>query len=331
VEISSVSVEAVGTGQTAATYRITPTYPRPLDSPRSLIAKLPSQRQDVRERVALGYRAEHAFYTRVADTVSVPLPQVYHCDITRNGSEFVLLLSDLDPAVQGDQIRGCNDAEALLAVEALAGLHGPRWCDPAWLSFDCVTMPKADADVARGIGQLAHTALDTTLSGLGDRISALDRSTLTQSADLIERWLGIDPDRFCLLHGDYRLDNLLFDPDRTSVTVVDWQTITVGLPARDLAYFMGTSLDSDLREATESELAKAYHRRLLDYGVTDYSAEDCWNDYRIGMLQVPLLTTFGYAFAAATDRGDEMVLAMLTRGCHAIRHLETIELIQKLT
>jgi hypothetical protein len=113
--------------------------------------------------------------------------------------------------------------------------------------------------------------------------------------------------------------------------VVDWQTITVGLPARDLAYFLGTSLDSDLREATESELVKAYHRRLLEHGVTDYSVSQCWDDYRIGMLQVPLLTTFGYAFAAATDRGDEMVLAMLTRGCRAIRHLETIELISKLT
>jgi hypothetical protein len=49
------------------------------------------------------------------------------------------------------------------------------------------------------------------------------------------------------------------------------------------------------------------------------------------MLQIPLLTTFGYAFAAATDRGDEMVLAMITRGCRAIRHLETIELIRQLT
>ena len=331
VDISSVSVDAIGTGQTAATYRVTPTYARQSDSPRSLIAKLPSQRQDVRERVTLGYRAEHAFYTRVADTVCIPLPQVYHCDIASDGSEFVLLLSDLDPAVQGDQIRGCNHTEARLAVEALAGLHGPRWCDPGWLSFDGVTMPKADPDVARGMGQLAHTALETTLSGLAERISAQDRSTLTESADLVEGWLGINSERFALLHGDYRLDNLLFDPDKTSVTVVDWQTITVGLPARDLAYFLGTSLDSDLREATEPDLVNAYHRRLLDHGVTDYSAAECWNDYRIGMLQVPLLTTFGYAFAAATDRGDEMVLAMLTRGCRAIRRLETIDLIHKLT
>jgi hypothetical protein len=81
----------------------------------------------------------------------------------------------------------------------------------------------------------------------------------------------------------------------------------------------------------EPELVDVYHRRLLDYGVADYSAAACWNDYRIAMLQIPLLTTFGYAFAAATDRGDEMVLTMLARGCDAIRHLETNELIQNST
>jgi hypothetical protein len=256
---------------------------------------------------------------------------VYHCDISSDGTEFVLLLSDQDPAVQGDQIRGCTKTEARLAVEALAGLHAPRWCDPAWLSLDGVTMPKADSDIARGVGELAHTALDMTLSGLGDRINAHARSTLTESVDVIERWLQIHPERYCLLHGDYRLDNLLFDPAGTSVTVVDWQTIAVGLPARDLAYFVGTSLVCGARRAAESALVETYHRRLLSHGVPiRYSAADCWDDYRVGMLQVPLLTTFGYAFTAATGRGDEMVLAMLARGCDAIRHLGTMELIRQL-
>jgi aminoglycoside phosphotransferase (APT) family kinase protein len=329
-EVSSVSVESVGTGQTGSTYRIIPTYARPSELPKSFIAKLPSQLEDVRERVALGYRAEHAFYTQVADTVSVPLPRVYWCEIAHDGAEFVLLMSDLAPALQGDQIRGCDKAEARLAVEALAGLHGPRWCDPAWSSFDGVTMPKADADVARGMGQLARVALDATLSGLGDRISSQDRATLTESSDLVEPWLQINTERFCLLHGDYRLDNLLFDPDKTSVIVVDWQTITVGLPARDLAYFLGTSMDADLRKEAEPELVTTYHRHLLEHGVTGYSAAECWNDYRLGMLQIPLLTTFGYAFAATTDRGDDMVLTMINRGCRAISHLETIELIKEL-
>lgn len=330
-DISSVEVAAIGTGQTGATYRITPTYPQPSGLPSTLIAKLPSQSAEVRERVALGYRAEHAFYTRVAETVSVPLPRFYSCEISDDGAEFVLLLADMQPAVPGDQIRGCDRAEAVLAVEAIAGLHGPRWCDPAWLSLDGVTMPRADADFARGMGHLGRVALDTTLAGLGDRITAQDRATLTESAELLENWLLLRPDRFSLLHGDYRLDNILFHPDGTSVTVVDWQTLTVGLPARDLAYFLGTSVLPQLRAQWESELVETYHRRLVECGVTDYPAAECWTDYRLGMLQVPLITTFGYAFAATTDRGDDMMLAMIERGCQAIRLLDTIPLIRALT
>ena len=129
------------------------------------------------------------------------------------------------------------------------------------------------------------------------------------------------------MHGDYRLDNLLFDPDRTRVTVVDWQTVGLGLPTRDLAYFTATSLLPEIRPTVERDLVERYHKALLGYGVTDYDSETCWNDYRLGVLQAPLLTTLGFAFAASTERGDEMILTMLHRGCRAIRDLGAIELI----
>jgi aminoglycoside/choline kinase family phosphotransferase len=161
-------------------------------------------------------------------------------------------------------------------------------------------------------------------------MSQQDRDTLTETAALVGRWLLLEPDRFSLLHGDYRLDNLLFDPDRTRVTVVDWQTLTVGLPARDLAYFTGTSLVPELRAVAEKELVGDYHRELRSHGVTGYDRDECWRDYRLGMPQVPLITTFGFAFSAATERGDDMVLTMLERGCRAIRELGTLELIREL-
>jgi aminoglycoside phosphotransferase (APT) family kinase protein len=329
-EIAAVTVSPVGTGQTGATYRATITYADPdAGLPATMIVKLPSQDEAVRERVALGYRAEYAFYTEVADTLTVPLPKWFHCEIDREGADFVLLMADLAPAVQGDQIAGCSPVEARLAVQALAGLHGPRWCDPGWLSFTGATMPRADADFARGMGDLAKMAGETTIGKLGERMSEADRTTLTEAAALVGPWLLLAPERFSLLHGDYRVDNLLFDPERTRVTVVDWQTLTVGLPARDLAYFVATSLAPDVRSVVERELVDAYYEALVAEGVTDYDRETCWQDYVLGMLQVPLLTTFGFAFAAATDRGDDMVLAMLERGCQAIRELGTLDLIRQ--
>lgn len=325
--VTGAEVVPIGTGQTGATYRVAVTYRGQVGLPSSFVVKLPAQDEAVRERVALSYRSEHAFYTELADTLAIPLPRCYHCAMSDDGGQFVLLLDDMAPAEQADQIRGCTLAQARLAVSALAGLHGPRWCDPAWLTLAATVMPKPDEATARGLGDITVLAAQTTVDKLGSRMSADDRDTVLAAAALVGDWLLRAPERFSLLHGDYRADNLLFDPQGDRVTVVDWQTLAVGLPARDLSYFIATSLLPDERRAHERELVGAYHRALADY-VDGYSAESCWDDYRFGVLQVPMITTLGHAFSAATERGDEMALVMLQRGARAIRELATLDLIR---
>jgi hypothetical protein len=242
----------------------------------------------------------------------------------------VLLLADMAPAVQGDQIAGCTPAEATLAVRALAGLHGPTWVDPQWANLSGIAMPKPEPDSAKGFGDIAVMAADITLERLGDRMSAENRDTVRAAMSVVTPWLLAEPDRYAVLHGDYRLDNMLFDPDRTRITVVDWQTLGSGLPARDLSYFTATSLRPDVRAAAEADLVDEYHRTLQSYGVTGYDRESCWYDYRLGMLQAPLITALGCAFATSTERGDDMVVVMAERGCQAIRELGTLELVSKL-
>ena len=72
---------------------------------------------------------------------------------------------------------------------------------------------------------------------------------------------------------------------------VDWQTLELGLPARDVAYFLGTGLDVGDRRAHERELVRRTTRRWRPTGSTDYSLEDCWDDYRFAMIQGPLVTS----------------------------------------
>ena len=328
--VASGEVTAIGTGQTGATYRVAATYAGgPGDAPATFAVKLPAQDDAVRERVALGYLSEVEFYSTVTTQVAIPVPGCFYSEISSDGADFVLLMADMAPAVQGDQIAGCTTAEASLAVEALAGLHGPSWGDRRWFDLPSIVMPKpGDAEAAKGLGDVAVMAADITLDKLGGKVSDEDRVTLTTSMALVSPWLMAEPERFSLMHGDYRLDNLLFDPERTRVTVVDWQTIGLGLPARDLAYFTATSLRPDDRAGLERDLVQRYHRALVGYGVPDYDLQTCWQDYRLGVLQAPLLTTLGYAFAASTERGDEMILTMLHRGCRAIRELDAIELVR---
>ena len=113
-----------------------------------------------------------------------------------------------------------------------------------------------------------------------------------------------------MIHGDYRLDNLMFSTtEDDDVVAVDWQTMIVGPPTRDVAYFLGTSLDVDDRRAAEEQLVASYHRALVARGVDGYDADRCFDDYRVGQLQGPMITVIGcmYATADAQRRGGPHV------------------------
>ncbi|RVB14257.1 phosphotransferase family protein, partial [Mesorhizobium sp. M7A.F.Ca.CA.004.06.2.1] len=53
----------------------------------------------------------------------------------------------------------------------------------------------------------------------------------------LETRMPADDGRISLVHGDYRLDNLIFAPDRPKVlAVLDWELSTSGHPFADIAY-----------------------------------------------------------------------------------------------
>ena len=112
-------------GRPGRVLRVSASYAtNPHGLPKTFVIKLPARDNTVHDRVTIGYRSECTFYATVADRVRVPTPQCFYCDILDDGAEYALLLADQAPAVQGDQIAGCGEQEARLAVTALAGLHG---------------------------------------------------------------------------------------------------------------------------------------------------------------------------------------------------------------
>lgn len=99
--------------------------------------------------------------------------------------------------------------------------------------------------------------------------------------DALMKWLpeNLPPDdgRVSLIHGDYRIDNLMFARDRLEVIAVfDWELSTLGHPLADLAYqvmqrYMGrdwqikglAGLDCEaLGIPSEQQYIEAYCRRM---------------------------------------------------------------------
>ncbi len=319
LEVTELAVEQVGTGQIGTCFRLR------LDGSDTVLVKLPPPDPATRDMMAGAYRGEVRFYQRLASTVAVRTPACHLAEIADDSGAFVLVLEDLAPAEQGDQIAGCTADQARDAVVNLAGLHGPRWCDPTLLDVDTLSINGPD-EIALLL-EMYEPTTELFLDGLGDLIPAEDAATLRACVPAIEAWLLGRSERFGLVHGDYRLDNLLFPPDGgPGVVAVDWQTLSLALPARDLAYFVGTSLSVDDRRTHERDLVAAYHAALTSYGVTGYSLEDCWDDYVFAMIQGPLVSVFGCAYGTRTDRGDRMFAVMVARTCQAIRDLGTLAL-----
>lgn len=319
--VTAVRSEPVGTGQIGTCHRL---FLAGDGVPATVLAKLPALDPGARELLAGVYRTEARFYTELAPTVAIRVPACHHAAWSADSGDFVLLLEDLAPAVQGDQLTGCTVDEARDAVVNLAGLHGPRWCDPGLMSIEGLKVNEAED--ARVLAELYGPATEIFLDALGDLLALEDHGTLRDCVAVTEAWSLARAERFGPVHGDYRLDNLLFPPAGGPSIAVDWQTLSLGLPARDLAYVLGTGLVVDARRAHERALVAAYHRALEGYGVASYPLELAWEDYRFAMLQGPLVAVFGCAYGTRTERGDRMFAAMVTRACAAIRDLGTIEL-----
>lgn len=325
VTVRSLRCEPVGTGQMAHNERIFLEYEAgTAEAPTSLVGKFPSPSEESRAAGARGgYRSETLFYTELAESLPIRTPKCFYGAISEDFASFTLLLEDLAPARQGDQIGGGSDAEIEAAVRNLAGLHAPRWNDSSLADLDW-TFQGLSTEFALYI-ELGTPAFIERYRG---RLSEEDADTLRSFATGVRRWLEIAPEQKTLVHGDYRLDNLMFETTDAEIRVaaVDWQTLTVGCGGQDLAYLLGNSSPPEQRRDHETHMLEVYREAMAALGV-ERSADEIYADYVYGSFQGPSITMLGSLAVGQTDRGDEMFMAMAHRATTQIRDLNALDLL----
>jgi Phosphotransferase enzyme family len=327
--VLEVACTPVGTGQMSDCVRLTPTYDAPTDAPRSMIAKLPAA--DPTSRATAGalrnYEIEVSFYRHLAPELPVRAPRCYHAHLDTTATDFVLLLEDVAPARQGDQLAGCSIEQAAVAVEELPRLHAPRWGDGGLAGLDWLHRDQDEAvaftsqlvaGLFEGFCDRYSARVDADIMGLGERLMAA-----------LPRYLGDRRGPWTITHGDFRLDNLLFGSDEGGppVVVVDWQTVTHGPGIGDLSYFLGAGLLPEDRRRHERDLVRTYHDALRAAGVVDLDWDGCWAQYRRYTFGGLIMAIAASMLVEQTDRGDDMFVTMAQRhGRHAI-DLEAEQLI----
>jgi len=169
-------------------------------------------------------------------------------------------------------------------VDALARLHLVDYRAAGLEDFG-----RAGGYVARQFARWSKQYLQDDAAG---RVPAMDR--------LVE-WLPtrMPPrDDTCVVHGDYRCDNVVFDPAEPRVlAILDWELATLGDPLADFAYYLmiyrmpdagvpglaGRDLAA-LNLPSEEDCVAAYCRRTGRSGIPDLDFYVAFNLFKLAAV-----------------------------------------------
>lgn len=307
-------------------------------APGSVILKIPSQFPENR---FIGdhfnfYEREGRFYEQIAGKLPVRVPACYWNHIDVEANTFGLVLEDLSTRVSLSQIAGANRDRAAEALASLASLHGAWWNSPALDSLGW--MPRLDDPIHLSAGEqyrqswpsfveLFADSLPPGAVALGERIQAVFEDLLT---------IGVTEAPLTVCHGDFRLDNLLFDDSgQDGLAVLDWQISYKGPGISDVAYFLCQSLEVSVRKAHEAELVRAWYDgvvRTQGGGEGDeldgYDFDLAWEQYRRSTLGTTVYpVTAGGSMDQGNERGRELVALMAERAFQSVIQLGAEELL----
>ncbi|MBI1187086.1 MAG: phosphotransferase [Alphaproteobacteria bacterium] len=312
--VSGFTARKVGTGQIGDCVRFNLTYAHDApDAPRTLVGKFPAEGAESRATgIALGnYHREIRFYQVLQSRARIATPRCWLAEIDEASHDFVLIMSDLAPAEQGDQLAGVSLDQARLVLDEAAKLHAAFWNDDALDSYAWVNGTRDAPNPVQP--ELVAGLWAAFKARYGDRVTIAAQRIGDAMSSQLHKYDALRQGPRCLVHCDFRPDNMLFATDAggAPATVVDWQSFGYGPAASDIGYFIAGALDPAVRRAHEQDLLAGYIAALEREGAGAYSADVVKRHYVAGAFQHFLTAFFAAMVVTQTPRGDDMFFKML--------------------
>lgn len=300
--------------------------------PNKMIAKLhaPDEILRAKTRLFTPDKCEILYYQQLAGETPLRTPLCYYSAMNVSQGKYIRILEDLAPAKVGNQIDGSTVQETASALRAIAGFHAYWWKNKKLESFDWLANSPVNSESATDwILDQYQEAFPIFVDKTGALLTDVVK---TFGERLPEKLVGKSkfgkPPR-TLVHGDFRLENVFFGASlgESGFAVIDWQDVSRGEGVSDVAWFIGGCLKiTPKRQIEERQLLKTYHETLEANGVTGYTLDVCWNDYRLAILRYFIQAVLMVAsLNSENDRENRLARAVSERFIAAITDLRLTE------
>lgn len=194
-------------------------------------------------RKARSYNIEIAWYKyfnglNLKDELS-RTPKCIACH--RDNGKMFILLEDLDSSGFSCRIDKASFKEVKICLKWLANFHAKHL--------------EVSPDKLWNVG--TYWNLETR----PDELKRIKGSEIYKWAYKIDEELKNSPFQ-TIVHGDAKIANFCFSPDKRQVSAVDFQYVGGGCGMKDVAYFIGSCLDEKQCEEFEDKILSIYFREL---------------------------------------------------------------------
>lgn len=261
---------------------------------------------DMANRLQL-YQREYYLYENLANVLPLKIPKYISVLKDENGKKKGIVLENMlmrDGFKLNLNLNTENIDVSLKIIDAMARMHAKFWDKNIKAKYPNLKT-NDDPIFCPFLQEFIDERMEIFKEKWKNTLSVQDMAIYeTMKTEFSDVQLGLCGQNITLLHGDVKSPNIFYDRKNSDEPYfLDWQHCGIGKGVQDLAFFIIESFDILHMELLFPIFKNYYYKKLIEYGVLNYSFDLYTRDLKDAVGYIPFFTAVWFG----STPNDELI------------------------
>ena len=253
------------------------------------------------------YKREYYFYENISNKVNIKIPKFYNLILNENSEYIGIVLENLLDKKYKINLN-LNDLSidvTLNIVNNMAKMHSKFWNK---------NLKKIFPELKNSNDNIFCPFLTEFINERYELFkykwfSILKLNQIEECDNIFKNFYNIQQkfslgNNLTFIHGDIKSANIFYDVlNNYEPYFIDWQHCAIGKGVQDLIFFIIESFDIVNIELIFNLATNYYYKKIIEYGITNYSIDEYKNDIYDAICYIPFFTCIWFG----TVPQDELI------------------------